>query len=57
MHDVYITHEEDPNLPRWCIYNKRKLRVLAYLGKDKFEILDQYDMKKTLHRKHLRFVK
>lgn len=47
---------EETNLPRYCIFRGKKARVLAYLGRDRFEILGPGDYRYTVNRQQIRFI-
>lgn len=45
------------NIPRYAVFRGRRLRVLQYLGDDRFELLDRGDERRRLHRSQFTFVR
>jgi hypothetical protein len=41
---------DETNLPRYCIFRKRKVRIIAYEGANWFRIVDTDDTVRTIHR-------
>lgn len=54
----HVAEDLSPDrLPRYAIYNGKRVRVLEYRGKDSFEILDQRDDRRLAERWQLTFIK
>ena len=58
------TPVEETNLPRYCIFRGRKVRIVGYLPAEKghhdgiFQILDTDDTYRTIYREQIeRFIK
>lgn len=51
------TPVEETNIPRQAIYRGRKVRVLEYLGRNRFVILDPSDNRRHVWRVELTFPK
>ena len=48
---------DETNIPRYAMFRGRKVRVVEYLGNDKFQIVDTDDSTRSVYRGQITFVK
>ena len=48
---------DETNIPRYAMFRGREVRVVEYLGDDKFQIVDTDDSTRSVYRGQITFVK